>query len=78
MRCTEYFAPVWKRPDRAGIRREWIERAIHSPLLEQVQPDGRIRKWVPVPGSPVRYLRVVVLEDGVTVHNAFFGRRFKP
>lgn len=78
MRCTDYFALVWKRPDRAGIHREWIERAINRPIKAQVQPDGRIRKWISVPGTPVRYLRVVVLQDGVTVHNAFFDRRFKP
>jgi len=25
-----------------------------------------------------RYLRVILLEDGETVHNAFFDRGFKP
>jgi hypothetical protein len=75
---TEYFAEVRRRPDRARIRVEWIAMAIWHPLREAVQPDGRIRRWARVPGDPPRYLRVVLLEDGVTVHNAFFDRRFKP
>jgi hypothetical protein len=33
---------------------------------------------VPEPdGSRVRYLRVVTLADGETVHNAFFDRGFR-
>ena len=78
MRFTEYFTEVRQRPDRAIIRDEWIEAAIRSPLRQQIQRDGRIRKWVRVPGNEGRYLRVVLLEDGVTVHNAFLDRRFKP
>jgi len=57
---------------------EWIATAIWHPLRQEVQPDGRIRRWVRIPGEPERYLRVVLLEDGLTVHNAFFDRRFKP
>ena len=78
MRFTEYFAEVRQRPDRAIIREEWIEAAILGPCREQIQRDGRIRKWVRIPGYEDRYLRVVLLEDGVTVHNAFLDRRFKP
>ncbi len=78
VRFTEYFVEVRQRPDRAIIRDEWIEAAIRSPLRQQIQRNGRIRKWVRVPGSEERYLRVVLLEDGVTVHNAFLDRRFKP
>jgi len=43
-----------------------------------VQPeDGRIREWVWV-GEIGRYLRVVTLPDGETLHNAFPDGRFKP
>ena len=45
-----------------------------------VQPDGRIRYWgrISVLGEArPRYLRVVTLEDGETVHNAFFDRNFR-
>jgi hypothetical protein len=43
-----------------------------------VQADGRIRRWVRVPEMDNRYLRVILLSDGETVHNAFFDRRFSP
>ena len=78
MRFTDYFIEVRSRPDRAIIQDDWIEAAIRNPIRQQTQHDGRIRKWVQVPGSEERYLRVILLKDGVTVHNAFFDRRFKP
>lgn len=42
--------------------------------------DGRIRFWgkiVLAPTTQARYLRVVTLEDGETIHNAFFDRNFR-
>jgi len=52
--------------------------ALRRPVRHEVQPeDGRIRHWVWIPELG-RYLRVVTLADGVTVHNAFPDRRFKP
>jgi hypothetical protein len=78
MKFTRYFEALRSRPDRAIIREEWIERAIRSPVKETVQADGRIRRWVQVAEMENRYLRVVLLRDGETVHNAFFDRRFEP
>ena len=78
MKSTAYFAAVRQRADRALIREEWIERAILAPVREHVQADGRIRRWVQIPEMDNRYLRVVLLSDGETVHNAFFDRRFQP
>ena len=78
MKVTSYFEAVRKRPDRALIRNEWIERAISSPIREVVQKDGRIRRWVQVPEMENRYLRVILLSDGQTIHNAFFDRGFVP
>ncbi len=43
-----------------------------------MQEDGRIRLWAKVPEMDNRYLRVIVLSDRETVHNAFFDRGFKP
>jgi len=57
---------------------EWLERVIRSPLREAVQADGRIRRWVQIDEMEGRYLRVILLPDGETVHNAFFDRRFEP
>ena len=78
MKTTRYFEALRLRADRAAIRDEWIERAIRSPLRESVQADGRIRRWARIPEAENRYLRVVLLADGETVHNAFFDRRFAP
>jgi hypothetical protein len=66
------------RPDRAAIQDAWIERARKLPLREQIQADGRIRRWIQVPEAGGRYLRVILLSDGETVHNAFFDRGFTP
>ena len=78
MRTTAYFEAMRARPDRATIKREWILRAIDVPIRETVQGDGRIRRWAAVPEAGGRYLRVVLMPDGETVHNAFFDRSFRP
>ena len=76
MKFTEYFLFVRKRPDRAIIKEEWILQTIKNPLKTEIQSDGRIRKWSFVE-EVGKYLRVILLEDGETVHNAFFDRNFK-
>jgi len=78
MKTTAYFDALRNRPDRAAIRHEWIGRAIRSPVRQTIQMDGRIRRWALIPEAGNRYLRVVLLADGETVHNAFFDRRFVP
>ena len=78
MKTTAYFEAIRQRPDRAVIRNEWIQRAVESPIREVVQADGRIRRWSAIPESEGKFLRVVLLADGETVHNAFFDRGFKP
>lgn len=72
MKVTRYFEAIRSRPDRAIIQDAWIERAIREPVRELAQDDGRIRRWIVVPEMENRYLRVILLEDGETVHNAFF------
>ncbi|MBS0514591.1 MAG: hypothetical protein JSS16_03855 [Proteobacteria bacterium] len=78
MKFTHYFLATRMRPDRAMIHDEWIERAVQRPIKEVVQSDGRIRRWVRIDEAEGRHLRVVLLEDGETIHNAFFDRDFKP
>jgi len=78
MKVTNYFAALRDRPDRVIIQDAWIERAVREPLAESIQSDGRIRRWTLVPEMGDRYLRVVLLDDRETVHNAFFDRRFRP
>jgi len=77
VKFTQYFLRNRERPDRREIKTEWIERVIASPLRKHVQEDGRIRLWGKVDEAEGRYLRVVLLEDGETVHNAFLDRRFR-
>jgi hypothetical protein len=76
MKCTQYFLFIRQRPDRAIIKEEWILDTIKQPVKTEVQSDGRIRKWRFI-GEVGKYLRVILLEDGETVHNAFFDRNFK-
>lgn len=77
MKVTQYFLYMRQRSDQAISRDEWIERAIYSPLHEKRQADGRIRRWVRIPEMGDKALRVILLEDGETVHDAFFDRDFK-
>ncbi len=76
MKCTQYFLFMKNRPDRAFIKEEWILEAITNPLKTENQSDRRIRKWKYIEEAQ-KYLRVILLEDGETVHNAFFDRNFK-
>ena len=78
MKFTEYFREMLQRPDRAFIEIEWIQRVVDYPVKEAVQADGRIRRWAQIAEMGGRYLRVVLLPDGETVHNAFFDRSFTP
>jgi hypothetical protein len=77
LKYTDYFRNevLAKRP---YIKQEWLELALSNPVQREMQTeDGRIRHWVWIKELN-RYLRVVTLEDGTTVHNAFPDRRFKP
>ena len=60
------------------IRLEWVQHVIEHPLREVIQADGRIRRWARIEEMEGRHLRVVLLPDGETVHNAFFDRSFEP
>jgi hypothetical protein len=55
---------------------KWVKLALEKPDYKEIQADGRIRYWVYVPDLG-KYLRVVTLSDGKTVHNAFPDRNFK-
>jgi hypothetical protein len=79
METTRYFEEQVLRK-RPYIEREWCALAIAEPLSREEQEDGRIRFWreVALPGeTEPRVLRVVTLEDGETVHNAFFDRNYR-
>ena len=79
MKTTRYFDEQVLRK-RPYIERQWCAEVIARPLRREVQADGRVRFWgiVARPGeTEPRYLRVVTLADGETVHNAFFDRGFR-
>ena len=78
MKTTKYFQVIRSRPDRAAIKDEWIQRVIEAPEREYVQTDGRVRLWARINEMERRALRVVLLPDRETVHNAFFDRGYKP
>jgi hypothetical protein len=79
LKTTRYFEEQVLRK-RPYIQREWCRRAPAAPIRREVQVDGRVRFWSrilqPSEARP-RFLRVVTLEDGETVHNAFFDRNFR-
>ena len=76
MKFTKYFSHIRQRPDRAKIRMKWIEETIKNPTYTEFQSDGRVRKWKKIEEED-KFLRVILLSDGETVHNAFFDRDFK-
>ena len=78
MKTTKYFQAIRLRPDRAIIKDEWIQYVVQYPEKEHVQADGRIRRWARIEQMEGRYLRVILLPDGQTIHNAFFDRGYKP
>ena len=77
MNFTQYFMAMRTRPDRAMIKLEWIQQVIDRPEKEIIQADGRVRRWARINDMDGRALRVILLPDGTTVHNAFFDRDFE-
>jgi len=78
VKFTRYFEQLRNRPDRAIIQDVWIQHAIDHPVKEVIQKDGRIRRWAPIDEMEGKFLRVILLSNGETVHNAFFDRSFTP
>lgn len=78
MRFSRYFAHTRLRPDRRDIRIEWILHVATAPEHEAIQANGRIQRWGRIQSKSSRWLRVVLFEDGETIHNAFFDQSFRP
>jgi len=71
---TSYFHNTVQKK-RPYVTEELCRQVIAEAVRREIQPDGRIRFWGRV-GD--RWLRVITLADGETLHNAFYDRRFKP
>jgi len=79
LKTTRYFEKQVLRK-RPYIQRSWCAAVVAAPIRRETQANGRIRYWGRVmrPGEDrPRFLRVVTLEDGETIHNAFFDRGFR-
>jgi len=74
-RFTRYFENEVMRK-RPYLKREWCIAVVEKPFRDERQGNNRRRfwGWIDELGA---YLRVVTLEDGRTIHNAFPDRSFK-
>ena len=65
------------REKRPYLKIEWCEWALREPDHKILQSDGRVRyyKYIAEDG---KFIRVITLADGETLHNVFFDRNFKP
>lgn len=75
MKTTRYFEEQVLRK-RTYLKRKWCEEALKNYVCKEKQENGRFRYWTYI-GELRKYLRVVTLDDGETVHNAFPDRNFK-
>ena len=74
---TDYFKNEVLRK-RPYLKKEWCIQVLENPIRSEPQENNRFRFWGAIPEFDNRILRVVTLEDKVTIHNAFLDRRFKP
>jgi len=77
MKTTSYFLRTREREDRKKIKLEWILSVMENPDRKLIQQDGRIRLWKQIKEAENKALRVVLLEDEETIHNAFFDGGYK-
>lgn len=76
-RFTEYFEKEVLRK-RPYLKKEWCIRVLEKPLRNEPQEANRYRFWGKIEELEGRVLRVITLEDKITIHNAFPDRGFKP
>jgi hypothetical protein len=74
---TEYFEKEVLRK-RSYIQKEWCIKVLENPVRFEKQEHNRYRYWAPIDELDGRFLRVVTLDDQLTIHNAFPDRGFKP
>jgi hypothetical protein len=76
VKTTEHFEHVLAM--RPEIKREWCEQIAQRPARRGKTPRGRIICWGWVEDVRLKhYVRVVLLEDGETLHTAMVDSGFK-
>lgn len=73
---TQYFEKEVLRK-RPYITKDLCIKVIENPLRVEKQKNNRFRFWGKLEELDDKILRVVTLEDKITIHNAFLDRRFK-
>jgi len=73
---TDYFEKEVLRK-RPYLKKEWCIQVLTSPLRVERQEDNRFRFWGVIEELEGTVLRVITLDDKITIHNAFPDRRFK-
>lgn len=73
---TPYFENEVLRK-RPYIKKEWCIQVLENPIKTEPQDGNRFRFWGCIEELEGRILRVVTLEDKITIHNAFPDRGFK-
>lgn len=73
---TKYFENEVLRK-RPYIKKEWCIKIIENPLKMEEQDGNRFRYWGRIEELDNKIIRVVTLEDKLTIHNAFPDRSFK-
>ena len=76
-RFTEYFEKK-VLAKRQYLTKELCIQVVEAPIRFERQETNRLRFWRAIPELGGKFLRVITLEDKVTIHNAFLDRRFKP
>ncbi|WAC11037.1 hypothetical protein [Dyadobacter pollutisoli] len=77
MKFTQYFLFTRERPDRHDIKLEWIEQVYNFPEKQEIQADGRIRRWAKIEENQ-KYLRIVCWTMGLPCTTLFSTVHLNP
>ena len=74
---TDYFENEVLRK-RPYLKKEWCIFVLENAIKSKAQEHNRYKFWAAIPELGGRYLRVITLDDKLTIHNAFPDRGFRP
>ena len=73
---TDYFEKEVMRK-RPYLKKEWCIQVLKNPIRVERQEENRFRFWGVIEELEGIILRVITLDDKITIHNAFPDRKFK-